>query len=178
MKSTRRTPACHHLSVKVSRAWNCQTHRVLDLNVRVLLLRLLQSLDQLVQVFVSALVELAGRNVRGHSGVLVILRLLGRGFSLSGMIPRTRVLPWKARTDAEALPVLTAAARAMMQLAGVDARNGAAAARRRARVLSLATDFMVMECGGCNAWLMSGWSGLRVLQRRVWRNSCCPDGAS
>jgi hypothetical protein len=54
------------------------THRVLDLNVRVLLLRLLQPLDQLVQVLVGALVELGRRDVGGHCGVLHVLRLLRR----------------------------------------------------------------------------------------------------
>jgi len=46
-------------------------------------------------------------------------------------MPRTLLLPWKART--EALPALTAVARAMMPLAGVEALNGAAAALRSAR---------------------------------------------
>jgi hypothetical protein len=54
------------------------THRVLNLNVWVLLLRLFQPLDQLVQVLVGALVELGRGDVGGDRGVLRVLRLLGR----------------------------------------------------------------------------------------------------
>lgn len=77
----------------------------------------------------------------GTVGFSVSSDCLGGGFSLSGMMPRTLLLAWKART--EALPALTATARAMMPLAGVEALNGAAAALRSAREPILVTDFIV-----------------------------------
>ena len=68
---------------------------------------------------------------------------LGGGFSTSGMMLRVRVEALKART--EALGMDAAAARAMMPLAGVEARRGVAATRRSARELILVAGFMVME---------------------------------
>ena len=88
---------------------------------------------------------------------------LGGGFSDSGIMPRTLAVPWKARTVA--LPALTAAARAMMPLAGVEERRGAAEARRRARVLSLATDLILMGGRKYSERLMSilwGYGGVEL----------------
>lgn len=68
---------------------------------------------------------------------------LGGGFSTSGMMPRVRVEALKARI--EALGMDAAAARAMMPLAGVEARRGIVATRRSARALILVAGFMVME---------------------------------
>jgi hypothetical protein len=71
---------------------------------------------------------------------------LGGGFSTSGMMLRVRAEALKARI--EALGMDAAATRAMMPLAGVEARRGVAAARRSAREAILVAGFMVMEYRG------------------------------
>jgi outer membrane murein-binding lipoprotein Lpp len=62
------------------------------------------------------------------------------------MMLRVRVEALKARI--EALGMDAAAARAMMPLAGEEARRGVAAARRSAREVILVAGFMVMEYRG------------------------------
>jgi hypothetical protein len=81
----------------------------------------------------------------GTVGFSVSSDCLGGGFSLSGIMPRTLLLLWKART--EALLALTAVARAMMPLAGVEALKGAATVLRSAREPILVTDFIVGVTG-------------------------------